>query len=336
MRSSMRSPNRRDRDSARLVSRSLSGYLCGTHSGALRSRRGDHLTPYALAQAHRALEPSVEGVEVHLGGERWRPDGRAARLAERLPPLLDDDSIVELVLFGSQARGGTTGFSDVDAILVITDQAAEDPRLLRSLRPPALAAQREVLAYQPMQHHGFEVATPSLLRLAGDALALPRVALSETCSLGGESVVARFTVADSAAERDRLRELASVLLGIDSWPSHPWHAHRLISMFELLPAVYLQARGQHVPKWRSFERAEDDFGDAWWPYEVLREVRSGWPHIQSAGLRAATATLRNPWLAVAAWRRLPASPAKPVSRLLTANCLHGLQSLGHRMLESIS
>lgn len=336
MRSSMRSPNRRDRDSARLVSRSLSGYLCGTHSGALPSRRGDHLPLHALAEAHRALEPPVEGVEVQLGGERWRPDERAARLAERLPPLLDDHSIVELVLFGSQARGGTTGFSDVDAILVITDQAAEDPRLLRSLRPPALAAQREVLAYQPMQHHGFEVATPSLLRLAGDALALPWVALNETRSLGGESVMARFTAADSAPERDRFRELASVLLGIDSWPSHPWHAHRLISMFELLPAMYLQARGQDVPKWQSFARAQGDFRGAWWPYEVLQEVRSEWPPIQSAGLRVAAATLRNPWLAVAAWRRLPAPTADPVSRLLTADCLRGLQSLGRRMLESIS
>ena len=332
----MRSPNQGDRDSARLVTRSLSGYLCGTHSGVLRSRRGDHLTLHALAQAHRALEPSIEGIEVHLGGERWRPDERAARLAERLPPLLDDDSIVELVLFGSQARGGTTGFSDVDAILVIADQAAGDPRLLRSLRPATLAAQREVLAYQPMQHHGFEVATPRLLGLAGDALALPWVALNETRSLGGESVMARFTAADSALERDRLRELASVLLGIDSWPSHPCHAHRLISMFELLPAMYLQARGQDVPKWQSFARAEDDFGDAWWPYEVLQEVRSGWPPIQSGGLRAAAATLRNPWFAVAAWRRLPAQTPEPVSRLLTTDCLRGLQSLGRRMLESVS
>src|SRR5205823_7548356 len=105
--------------------------------------------------------------------------------ARRLASLLDDEHVVELVLFGSQARGGTTGFSDVDAILVISDEAAEEPSILRSLRRRVLAAQRAALAHQPMQHHGFELATPMLLRDAGAALGLPRVALDEARSLGG-------------------------------------------------------------------------------------------------------------------------------------------------------
>ena len=41
------------------------------------------------------------------------------------------------------------------------------------LDPLTLAAQRAVLAYQPMQHHGFEVVTPRLLEDANAALALP-------------------------------------------------------------------------------------------------------------------------------------------------------------------
>ena len=319
---------------AREVSRSLSGCLCGTHSGARRRLRGGRLAPRALAAMHREVDPAPRATEIELGAERWRPQGRSAGLAGRLAAALDHEHVVELVLFGSQARGGTTGFSDVDAILVITDRAAEDPRLLSGLRGPVLAAQRGVLAHQPMQHHGFEVTTPRLLGSAGDALAMPRVALGETRSLRGRAVTARFAAADAEAERDRLRQLAPALLRTDSWPRHPWRAHRLVSMFELLPAVYLQARGEQVPKWQSFERVEDDFGDAWWPYEVLREVRSGWPPIQSTGLRVAAATLRNPWLAVAAWGRLPGRIPEPVPSLLTTDCLRGLQGIARRMLES--
>ena len=321
---------------ARTISRSLSGFLCGTHSGALRSRRGDRLTPSALASAHRRVEPAPSSSEVELGAQRWNPQGNAGGLAGGLASALDHEHVVELLLFGSQARGGTTGFSDVDAILVIADHAAEDARLLGSLRRRALAAQRAVLAYQPMQHHGFEVATPRLLASATDALALPRVALNETRSLRGRSVMARFAVADTAAQGDQLRELATALLGIESWPRHRWHAHRLVSMFELLPAVYLQARGEQVPKWQSFARAEGDFGRAWWPYEALREVRSGWPSIQGTGLRVAGSAFRNPWLAVAARSRLPARIPEPVSRLLTADCLRGLQGVARRMLEGNS
>ena len=84
----------------------------------------------SLVAAHRRLQPGPESVEVELGSELWRPEGRAKRLASRLDSALDHNHVVELVLFGSQARGGTTEFSDVDATLVITDEAARDERLL--------------------------------------------------------------------------------------------------------------------------------------------------------------------------------------------------------------
>jgi hypothetical protein len=336
MPSSTRSPNGREPHSGRLVSRSLSGYLCGTHSGALRSRRGDHLPLHALAQAHRTLEPSAEGTEVRLGGERWRPDARAAGLAGRLSPLLDDEHVVELVLFGSQARGGTTGFSDVDAILVISDAAAEDPRILRGLRRRILAAQRAVLAHQPMQHHGFELATPRLLGDAGAALGLPRVALNEARSLGGRAVTAGLRATDGLADPGRLVELGRTALRVVAWPRHPWRLHRLVSMFELLPVLYLQSRGVEVPKWRSFARAQTEFGADWWPYDALRDVRSAWPASSRTVLRASATTARNPWLAIELWSRMPTEPPREVASLLTVDCLDALRGLTGRMIEGAS
>jgi hypothetical protein len=319
-----------------LVSRSLSGYLCGTHSGALRSRRGDRLPLDALAQAHRALEPSVEGIEVHLGGERWRPDQRAARLGQRLLSLLDDEHVLELVLFGSQARGGTTGFSDLDAILVISDAAAEEPRILRGLRRRILAAQRAVLAHQPMQHHGFELATPRLLGDAGAALGLPRVALREARSLRGRAVSACLRATDGLTDPGTLVEVGRGALRVGAWPRHPWRLHRLVSMFELLPALYLQSRGVEVPKWQSFSRAQAEFGVDWWPYDALRDVRSAWPASSRTILRASARAARNPWLAVELWSRMPVAPPREVTSLLTVDCLDALRVLTGRMIESAS
>jgi hypothetical protein len=318
--------------SSRLLSRSLAGYLCGTHSGALARRRGDRLEVDALAGAHIELSAIAAETTITLGTERWQPS-RAARTLEReLRSCLAHPAVIELVLFGSQARGGTTAFSDVDAVLVIEDAAAEQPGMLRKLRRRVLQAQRAVVSHQPMQHHGFELATPKLLREANNALAMPAVAFAESRSLMGNPVDATFTPDQPHESRGRLFELVRNT-AVSAWPRHPWRLHGLVSMFELLPTLYLQARGQAVPKWRSFEEARPGFGDRWWPYDVLRQVRDEWPPMSPAALRAGAAVGRNPWLAVAAWSRLPMRGPSEVRRLLSDDCLAALRELAREMGE---
>jgi hypothetical protein len=273
------------------------------------------------------------GVERDLGVEVWNPTGAAAWLADRLRSALRHEHVVELVLFGSHARGGTTGFSDVDAILVISDAAAEEPASLRVLRRKVLSAQRAVLAYQPMQHHGFEVATPRLLGSARDSIGLPRAALEVTRSLFGRPVSARLNHLQPAAAAGLLAALLHSVATPSSWPSHPWSLHRLVSMFELIPAAYLQTRGRAVPKAESFAEARSDFGADWWPYDVLSEVRDSWPRDRRPALRAGLELARNPWLAVAAWRRLPTPVPRAARSLLTDRCLVALQRLATQMRE---
>jgi hypothetical protein len=246
---------------------------------------------------------------------------------------LDRPEVVDLILFGSQARSATTGFSDVDAILVIDDAVAENPRSLQALRPAVLAAQRAVLAYQPMQHHAFEVATPKLLSRANESLQMPAVAMSDTRSLLGHAIDSSFASGPPEDARARLGEIVSTTTQVTAWPRHPWILHGVVSMFELLPALYLQARGQPVPKWRSFGTARDEFGERWWPYEVLKQVRELWPRSSRPLLRTASSVVRNPWVTVTGWRRLPARPVEPVSSLLTTECLEALRNLAREMSE---
>lgn len=320
-----------DRHLARLLSRSLAGYLCGTHSGALRHRRGDRLDPGDIAAAHRSGEAAPAAASEELGAARWTPEDDVKALADRLRGVLDHESVVDLICFGSQARGSTTGFSDIDAVLVVADAAAESPDALRRLRGTVMAAQRAVLEHQPMQHHGFEVATPRLLRPADAALAMPRQALERTRSLFGRGAPATFGDPSAPDARGHLHELAGRLSGLDDWPSHPWRLHGAIAMFELLPALHLQARGEWVPKARSYEAARQDFGDDFWPYDVLRDVRDAWPRRPLRGLAAAMTATRNPWVAVAAFERLPVHAVPEVRERLDADCLRALQGLANRM-----
>jgi hypothetical protein len=319
-------------DGAGRLARSLAGYLCGTHSGLLDRRRGDRLDRLALASAHGDLEVGGVGVETRLGGVRWDADADAIPLRDGLDRALRHEGVIELVLFGSQARGTATGFSDIDAVLVIGDAAAEDPAALRSLRRSVLEAQRRVIAYQPMQHHGFEVVTPKLLRSAHAALEPPREAFAETRSLRGSQVDAWFgDVPAAPAAARRLRAMVGTLAAVDRWPSHPWRLHAVLSMFELLPALYLQSRGRATPKWESFAEGRAELGERFWPYEVLREVRAGWPRRGRAGLELASVAARNPWVAVAAWTRARLKAPDEARALLSPECLDALQQVAGAM-----
>jgi hypothetical protein len=311
---------------ARKLARSLSAQLCGT--AAARRDRAGLLSVAACSQTHAAFRARPNEFAVELGKEPWQPPtAPEATLAVELRAALKHDDVLALIVFGSRARGGTTAFSDVDAMLVISDRAAENPSALRSLRPRVLAAQRAVLAHQPMQHHGFEVVTPRLLRGAGAALGMPAIAVAETRSVVGGCVTACFAAGDQLGDPEPIRRISGVLSGVAAWPAHPWTLHGVVSMFELVPALYLQARNEAVPKAEAFATARGEFGASWWPYDRLNEVRQEWPLIRRPSLDRASLLLRNPWLAVAAWRRLPDRGGVPMHRLLDHQCLEALRQL---------
>jgi hypothetical protein len=309
------------------LARSLSGYLCGTHSGVLRHRQGDRVAPRGLGQLADASHRPEASTTMEVGGERLEGD-----LAERLRHVLTDPAVVDLVVFGSLARASTTGFSDVDAILVLDDQVVRDPGALKRLRRSVLRAERSILAYQPMQHHGLEVVTAGQLAQVDAATGLPAPAFACTKSLFGRRLEAGVAAtADLPRARRLLGQMARTLAGYRAWPRHPWNVHRLISMFELLPALFLQARGEAIRKHLSFAAAARHFGADWWPYERLAQVRDRWPRTRRPGLESAARVVRNPWVAVTAWTRLPI-PAPPVAReLLDAETLAALGSLSGRM-----
>lgn len=322
---------------ARSAARLLSGYLCGTRSGLHVLGRPRTVNPAHAAQVHRqAISDNrrLDAAESRLGKRPWEPTGDVVQLRDALGETLSGSG-GELVVFGSQARSSTTGFSDLDAILVIPDDVADSADSLRTLRPRVLAAQRAVVAHQPMQHHGFEIVTPRLLADAATALALPVEAVAETRSLFGRSVQARFASREGASI-DAFRALTTQLLGVRTWPNHPWETHRLVAMFELVPTLYLQSTGRPISKWLSYSHAGEEFPLLWRPYDVLEQLRQQWPRTRRPALELAMRVVRNPWDAVAAWRRVPSSPPAAAKALLDARCLNELQVLLSKMVDRVA
>lgn len=315
----------------------LAGYVTGTHSGLHGVRSPHRASARAVLEALRAFpgDEGPRGEQVVLGATPWAPRDEAERaLHASLHRALGADGVIDLTLFGSIARASTTGYSDVDGILVVEDRAVTDPATLRALRARVLAAGRAVLEYQPLQHHGFHVVTPALLAHGAAALRLPAEALESTASLFARPTRVTFGAAQ-AAPGAAFRALARTLLQIESWPRHAWHAHRTVAMFELAPALYLQARGHPCAKHRSYELARADFPEEWLAYDVLREVRALWPRQPRPALRRTAAALRNPWTAVAVWRRLPARVPTAIAALLDDECLQGLQRLIRSMAARV-
>jgi Nucleotidyltransferase domain len=303
----------------------LAGFLNGTHHRLRASRGARDGSARAVVEAFRYMRPSagVAAQTLELGLDLWTPVGaEERRLRDSLDGCLATDGVLELVLFGSLARGSTTGFSDVDAVLVVDDSVAADRGALSRLRPSVLAAGRAVFAYQPMQHHGFLVVTPNLLK-DPSGLGMPAAALSTTRSLFGVATSASVPLS-MGDPGGRFQRLSGTLASIRTWPRHPWSLHRAIAMFELAPVLYLQATGRMSAKHTSFGLACSEFTDIWHPYDTLAAIRERWPRQARPMVRIASRVCRNPWFAVALWRRLPASPPREVVQLLTAECLRGL------------
>ena len=318
------------------VTRMLSGYLCGTHSGGHvlgRTRRVGVADVRRADAGVRASSPRLKR-KMMLGETIWMPNTRSEHvLRHALIRSLQHPDVLDLVFFGSIARAATTGYSDVDAILIVPNDLPGDARRLRSLRSRALAVERAVLAYQPMQHHGLLVVTPQYLdEGSASALGMPLEAVETTRSLFGRAVEASFEATPDPAVT-RFRGFIKPLLEARSWPRHAWYLHRLVSMFELTPTLYLQVTGRPTAKYRSFQVARVEFEKLWSPFDVLADVRERWPREPHRLLQIASELLRNPWAALAGWRRLSVAAPSSCVALLDEHCLRGLQTVVRAMEE---
>jgi hypothetical protein len=212
-------------------------------------------------------------------------------------------------LLGSGASGDSTGFSDLDGLLVFSEVVERDPEALMHTARVVASSAKYLLARDALQHHGWFVATPSLLRAYPQSL-LPLATLRDGVTALGPGRLHVRPITSRLIARRKLWSMVQVFRSLPNGgrsrtPRNLHEEKMLLSQFMLLPSLYLQAVDRYVPKRDSFALARQLLPSA--PWEIMDRVstvRLGWtqPKMGPAWQRLAEAI--GPWEAQVAWRRL--------------------------------
>lgn len=217
------------------------------------------------------------------------------------------EQVIGVWLHGSLATADFTPYSDVDALFVVRDEVLQDEVAYRRVKTAVLAALRHVFLFDPLQHHGFFVATPHILAF-WPAAYLPAAALSHARLLEPISEPISLHEYRNATEGKLLLQNLVQQMCRATPPPNLYKAKGLLSQFMLLPAAYCQAMGNSVYKRESFGLVQEQFQTHWQPMEEASRMRQEWK-TPKRPFWALILSLTNPWLASRLYRpierRLP-------------------------------
>lgn len=187
---------------------------------------------------------------------------------------------LQLYLHGSLATCDATSYSDVDTLLIISHEWLQSGQQINELRPIIGNAQRWLYAYDPLQHHGFMVATAlDLRRYANNYYPLDLLAYAVAI---GPASPQRYRLRQSKEEDASLfrrlrRRLTRMTEGEMKAPQTRFALKLALSEMMLLPTYYLQLKGQVVYKRESFQAVQSILSeDAWNAIEALSTWRQEW------------------------------------------------------------
>lgn len=195
------------------------------------------------------------------------------RLQRCLQPHVD--YFKAIILHGSVATHEVVPqWSDVDVLAVIRQEALEEVTVFLKVRQALRAAQKEILAFDPFQHHGIQVISESDLEFYPEFF-LPVVVMRHGVSLFPKMSELTFSVRDSKEEQierfygiARLLQRASTIgqlfhHGRDGIYLHNNFANAEVTMYQfkyfvslvlLLPSLFIELVEKSIYKKDSFEK----------------------------------------------------------------------------------
>ncbi|MFM2207329.1 MAG: hypothetical protein RL213_1304 [Bacteroidota bacterium] len=238
-------------------------------------------TAVCLAFNQVAGRKGVRAVELELK-EYAGNDPHLAALKDSLS--VSEGDLVSVILHGSCGDGRTTGYSDVDALVVVRDEVFMDPVRMARLGRKLTACCRHMYRFDPLQHHGwFAVAEQDLSCFPEEVL--PLASLTEATVLAGRrSFSLLLPDADAGMFRERaLRHIQRVedLLHPRRRPGNMFQLKSLLSEFMMLPVLLLQAKeGKGCSKRESFTAAAGLFEpETWSVMDEVSAIRREWKYV---------------------------------------------------------
>lgn len=237
-----------------------------------------NVTPVCLGYNSLAGKQGTNRVELTFDSYSGN-DKRLLRLRRSLEPLKGD--LVTVLLHGSCGDGRTTGYSDVDALVILRNEVFMDPvRLIRVGRTLSDAC-RHMFRYDPLQHHGWFAMSEADLSCYPEEV-LPLEALEDARVLTGavRLVIHRTDAVQERYHRKAIRHAEKLMNQLSSgWrPANAFQLKSLLSEFMMLPVLTVQAlQGKGCSKRDSFTIGRSYFSESEWAVmDEVSTIRRDW------------------------------------------------------------
>ena len=246
-----------------------------------------HAAAKVLAAAYRKLRISIEAAAISEPIRQVVP-GAQAGLVEgtKVVQMLRDfwshggaEVCAGIYLHGSHSTGDVTGYSDVDTLLIIKQEVAENPDALMTLGRRAQRSMGALFSVDLLQHHGNFVLTETDLQWY-DEVWFPLVLFEYSTPLfAADPLHIRVRSHGQHGARLNLERMCRRFMA--EWQPRQlrtaFHLKVQLSCFLILPALLLQAHGRACYKRESFMMSKPYFDpELWGVMDEVSDMRRLW------------------------------------------------------------
>ncbi len=238
-------------------------------------------------------------------------------------------------IHGSIATSDYTGFSDVDATIIVKNEVMLNEQLLKELKKYIKGALKIVLKFDNLQHHGFFIIPESFLKHYPEEY-LPIEIFKYAKTVNGSFVLKIKKYRNSTYAKEKFSKISKAFSDAQfKLPRNLYEVKHRLSAFMLLPTLYLQTRGEYVYKKDSFGLMQKEFTEKWGIMEEVSQIRQEWTRPKSE-LFNICLHMSNPWMASAIYRKCDWKIPEWLSEKLENEIYANMQHFAREMLGEAS
>jgi len=171
------------------------------------------------------------------------------------------------------------GFSDLDTLIIIKEKTTWKWKKIISLRKEVAKLRSKFYTLDSAQHHGFSIILEQEMKNYPQNY-FPINLFKHCIAITNRKKELKFDVLDDFDERKKIflkfTEYFNKVKNNKIKIKNKYQWKLFLSKLLLLPTLYLQAKGHHIHKKKSFNTAKKEFTDYWEPIDLATEIRKNW------------------------------------------------------------
>jgi hypothetical protein len=242
-------------------------------------------------------------------------------------------------LHGSLSTLDFCNYSDVDALCVVKKSTIKAPKLLCALQKKFIAIRRYFYQFDFLQHHGCFMITEYDLEYYPQTY-FPLELFKYSTAIFQDDAGLNFRTRDCQVERINTL-FRHVHFIRQSWlnrsfPKNLYSLKQYLSTLMLLPALYLQAKGNYCYKKYSFALCKKDFDpSAWTVINEATDIRDRWSFVPSMFHRVLLRCLWNPILVARIYNNLTSFRSHTFEKAINDSFYRRAFELSELMMKNI-